>query len=119
MKRARWMVLVVVLLLCAAVASAGENWGALAYSSSTGRYGYGYDYATKQEAVDAAEDRCGEDDCEAVVWFYNGCGAFAAGRGGTGWAVGDSKQAVQAKALRECNKRGSNCQIVGWACTSR
>ena len=103
----------------AAPATQRDYWGALAYSSSTGRYGFAYDYATQAQAINAAVEKCRVRDCQGVVWFHNGCGAFARGRGAWGWGIGYSRGEAEAKALAECRKHGGYCGIVGWACTTR
>lgn len=99
-----------------------DEWGALAYSYSTGAYGFSYDHDTQQEAINAAVEACDEDDCKAVVWFRNSCGAFANATGndpGYGWGIGDDKDEASAVALSECRKRGTGCKIVRWQCTTR
>jgi serine/threonine-protein kinase len=101
--------------------AAGQNdyWGALAYSYETGRYGFAYDYRTKDEATDSAVGHCGVDDCKAVVWFRNGCGAFAKGDNAFGWGIGDDKKDAQEKALAACREHGDGCRVIEWACTTR
>ena len=96
-----------------------ENWGAIAYSTRTGRWGAVYNYATQAKAVNAAVVRCGADDCQAVVWFRNGCGAFAKGRGAYGWGLGATRAEAEEKALAACRQRGPYCGVVSWSCTSR
>lgn len=96
-----------------------DYWGALAYSYETGRYGFAYDYETKAEATDAAVGHCGVDDCKAVVWFHNACGAFAKGNNAWGWGIGDDREDAEAVALAECRQHGGGCHIVEWACTTR
>jgi serine/threonine protein kinase, bacterial len=99
--------------------NSSDKWGALAYSDSTGRYGFAYDYASQAAAINAAVERCKARDCRGVVWFRNSCGAFAKGDGAYGWGIGDSRALAEAKALAECRKRGGDCRIIQWACTSR
>jgi len=99
--------------------TARATWGAIAYSYSTGRYGSSYDYPTQAQAINSAVERCRVNDCKAVVWFESGCGSFAVGNRASGWAVGHSRAEAESKALAECRKRGGNCRIVAWACTSR
>jgi serine/threonine protein kinase, bacterial len=96
-----------------------DKWGALAYSESSGRYGFAYDYASQAEAINSAVERCKARDCRGVVWFRNSCGAFAKGDGAYGWGVGDSRAVAESKALAECRKRGGGCRMIQWACTSR
>jgi hypothetical protein len=83
MKRVLLVLWLVFWCLSGALASGGsnagsrDNWGALAYSKSTGRYGFAYDFASQSQAINSAVERCKARDCQAVVWFVNGCGAFA------------------------------------------
>ena len=100
-------------------ASQRDNWGAIAYSVSTARWGAVYNYPTQAKAVNAAVERCRADDCQAVVWFRNGCGAFAKGRGAYGWGLGNTRADAEEKALAACRQRGPRCVIVSWSCTSR
>jgi serine/threonine protein kinase, bacterial len=121
----RVLLMLFLLSWCLSVTLAGggsgdrDNWGALAYSDSTGRYGFAYDYITQAEAINSAVERCKARDCRGVVWFRNGCGAFAKGNGAYGWGIGDTRAVAEAKALAECRKRGGGCSIIQWACTSR
>jgi hypothetical protein len=98
---------------------ARDNWGAIAYSTSTGRYGFAYDYASQAQAVNSAVERCKARDCQAVVWFVNSCGAFAKGDSAYGWGIGNTRAIAESKALAECRKRGGGCHIVQWTCTTR
>lgn len=123
----RRFLLIVFLVVClvsvasppARSAAQRDNWGAIAYSTSTGRWGLVYNYPTQAKAVNAAVVRCGVRDCQAVVWFRNGCGAFAKGTRAYGWGIGNSRAQAEENALAECRKRGPNCGIVSWSCTSR
>ncbi len=63
-----------------AEAQAQDMYGAIAYSSSTGRYGYSYDWGSRSEAEDYARSQCGRSDCAIKVWFKNACGALAVGQ---------------------------------------
>jgi serine/threonine protein kinase, bacterial len=120
-------ILLVVFLLCwcisVALAGAGsksrDNWGAIAYSESTGRYGYVYDYPSQAAAINSAVERCKAQDCRAVVWFKNSCAALAKGGTNYGYSIGDTRADVEAKALAECRKRGGGCRVIQWVCTSR
>jgi hypothetical protein len=97
-----------------------DLYGAIAYSSSTGRHGYSYDWGSRSEAEDYARSKCGSGDCAIKVWFKNACGALAVGRrGGTGWGWSSSRGAAESVALNECQSRTSGCNIRTWACTTR
>lgn len=96
-----------------------DYWGALAYSYRTGHYGFAYDYPTQAAAINEAVRRCPARDCRAVVWFHNGCGAFARGKRAWGWGIGGTRREAEATALAECQKRGGGCRVIQWACTTR
>ena len=96
-----------------------ERWGAIAYSTATGRYGLTYDFPTQAKAINASVVKCGARDCKAVVWFVNSCGAFAKGSGASGWGIGRTRADAEEKALAECRKHGGACRVVAWACTTR
>jgi len=111
----------IILVSAFGAALADDTYGAIAYSKSTGTYGYSYDYASRSEAEQAALSHCKRDDCEIKSWFKNSCGALAkAGNGALGysWAAAN-RQEAESIALEQCRKRGSNCRILCWACTSR
>jgi len=110
----------VALWLFPAVVQAQDNYGAIAYSSSTGRYGYSYDWGSRAEAEDYARSQCGRSDCAVKVWFKNACGALAVGRrGALGWGWAGSRGQAEGRALSECQARASGCNIRSWACTTR
>lgn len=103
------------------MARADDNYGAIAYSKSTGNYGYSHDYSSRSQAEQAALGECKSGDCQIKCWFKNSCGALAkAGNGALGysWAASDRQEAERV-ALEQCRQRGSNCHIVCWACTTR
>ena len=95
------------------------KWGAIAYSKSTGRYGLTHDYSTQAKAINSAVERCHVNDCQAVVWFTDSCGAFAKGSSAYGWGIGNSRADAEEKALADCRKRGGGCRVAAWSCTSR
>jgi hypothetical protein len=80
-------------LLAATAAAADDNFGAIAFSSSSGATGYSYDYDSRDGAEERALQECGPG-CKVVLWFKNACGALAVGEGsgyGTGWASSRSE----------------------------
>lgn len=110
--------LVVTLTLWSSVALA-DNYGAIAYSQSTGRFGYAGDYGSRGSAERAALDGCGDGTCKVVLWFMNACGALATGNDGygTGWST--SRRTAINIAMSNCNKYTSHCSLLRWQCTSR
>ena len=49
-----------------------EHYAAIAYSASTGVYGYAFDYGTRGEAQRVALARCGSADARLAGWARNG-----------------------------------------------
>ena len=95
-------------------------WGAIAYSTATGSYGFSYDQETQADAINIAVENCTGDDCKAVVWFHNSCGAFAKGtQGAYGWGIDTDRDEAKEKAMAACRTRGAQCHIVQSVCTSQ
>jgi hypothetical protein len=115
--------LVITLSLIAAFplsAESYENWGAIAYSDSTGRSGTSYNYPSVGAAERRALDGCGEVDCKTVLTIANACGALAiADNGSWGTGLAQSRDQAERYALHHCRSRGGGCTIKCWACTSR
>jgi Domain of unknown function (DUF4189) len=112
----------VALLASAGAAEARDYYGAIAYSPSTGAYGYSYDHVSRANAETAALAACSEHagDCQVPVWFRNACAALAVGNGGswgTGW--GSSRRLAERFARRTCGEHASNCAVIRWVCTTR
>jgi hypothetical protein len=109
--------LAVALALAAGPASAQKAgkglWGAIAYSTKTGAYGYAVDYATKRAAETEAFRICGTN-CDLVRSFHNSCAAVATREKRVASDTGASREIAQAKALKKC---GDRCTIAVWACT--
>jgi len=92
--------------------------GAIAYSRSTGSYGYSIDYATRIEAENEALGQCGWGDCEVLVWFQNNCAALSKGHKGIGYAYGATVDEAEAIALDKCTDYTYDCEIVCSICNS-
>jgi hypothetical protein len=102
-------------------AAAQDNYGAIAYSPSTGAHGWAYDYGSRAAAEKVALSNCLEhaDDCVIPIWFRNACGALAVGSDGYGSGWGSNRGLAERFALRSCRKHTSDCWIKRWACTTR
>jgi len=94
--------------------SGKANWGAIAYNTRTGTFGYTVDVASKRNAETEAFKRCGSD-CDLIKAFRNACGAIAARPKHAAWDIGASRAIAEAKALRKCGSE--SCKIAVWACT--
>jgi hypothetical protein len=91
-----------------------QLWGAIAFSTKTGSYGYSIDRRTKRDAEMDAFRQCGAD-CNLIRTFRDACGAVAAKPTRTSSDTGASREIAEMKALKKC---GSDCAIKVWACTS-
>ena len=96
-----------------------RSFGAIAYSRSTGAYGYSYKYANRAEAEKRAIQECGKNDCEVAAWFFNNCGALVTGSNGAwGAGYGDNERTAQVAARARCAKEGgTNCEIKFTQCS--
>jgi serine/threonine-protein kinase len=116
-------------LLAAAVASAAmtapvaaladDLYGAIAYSSTTGSYGWSTGFNTRRAAEREALGNCGDRarDCEVATYFKNACGSLAAGSNG-GWGAnwGGHMGEAERKAMKICKQNDSGCSIVVTKC---
>ncbi len=99
------------------VTGAQSLYGAIAFSDSTGAYGFSFQYRTRSGAELRAVDECtkrGAPDCEAKVWF-RGCGSLAVGPDNVyGSAYADSKSEARDLAIGYCQE-----QSGGRSCVSK
>jgi uncharacterized protein DUF4189 len=115
------LMLAVALMGFAAGARADDNFGAIAYSPTSGADGYSFDYSTQAEAEDHALAECSSrgDGCQSVLWFRNACGALAVGPDGWGSAWGGDRQTAEQSALDQCRDHSGDCSVTRWVCTTR
>jgi hypothetical protein len=107
------------LVMAQAAPAMADNFGAIAFSSSSGANGYSYDHGSREGAEEHAMQECGPG-CEVVLWFKNACGSLAVGNGngyGTGWA--DSRGEAEDIAMRSCRQQNGGCGVKVWTCTTR
>jgi hypothetical protein len=113
----RGILLVVIALALAAgpaLQAAGDTYGAIAFSPSTGRWGYGNGYPTKAEAIARARRECGRSDAK-TNWCKNSWIALAISNessGGWGSAWGETKAAARSAAIAECLSRNPDAHVV-------
>jgi Domain of unknown function (DUF4189) len=108
------------LVFWASAAVAADHYGAIAYSTDNGKYGYTYDYGTLASAETDALKNCADRSCQVVLWFKNRCGALAIGNGyayGAAWA--NNRGDAEASAMTFCSQNGTGCNIAQWVCTSQ
>ncbi len=99
--------------------ASAAQWGALAYNSASGAYGFSYNYRSEYDADYRAISECAArgPGCEVVLRFGNGCAAFATGYNGAyGWGHDYTRYSAERIALGECGAHGGGCQIKVWAC---
>jgi hypothetical protein len=94
--------------------AAGISYAAIAFSPSTGRWGYGNGYATQAEATARAIRECGQSDAK-TNWCRNAWIALALSNespGGWGSAWGVTAEAARSAATRECLARNPDAHVV-------
>lgn len=101
MRKVSGLILLLLLWWAHPVAAQGDEFAAIAYSPSTGSYGYAYGWESQDSAEVDALSRCDGYDARAVVWVRNGWAALATNSSGA-WATGwsnDSRAEAESNAL--------------------
>ena len=98
----------------AAARQSRQPWGAIAFNSRTGAFGYAVDLASRRAAEKEAFRQCGPD-CDVIKTFRDSCGAIAAKQKHFAWQTGASREIAERKALGKCGD--GDCKISVWACT--
>jgi serine/threonine-protein kinase len=99
-----------------------STYAAVAFSSSTGSYGYAWNYGTRGEAEQAALSRCTASDGRIVGWVQGGWLVLAIGENnlyGVGWEYGDgaTNTVAEQRAINECHSRGDNVRTLICLCS--
>lgn len=95
---------------------AADLFGAIAFSPSTGQYGWAKNQSIEASAADEAVVGCGVDDCEAVVVFAN-CAALSVGDGyGMGFSKAKNIGKAEEAALAKCDEFTTNCIVSASVC---
>lgn len=86
-----------------------DTYAAVAFSKSTGKYGYGWNYGSKSRAEAVALSECKADDAEIVGWVKYGWLVLVVGDDnshGIAWEYGDGANSGVARnrALTNCFK---------------
>ncbi|MEN9233488.1 MAG: DUF4189 domain-containing protein [Gloeomargarita sp. DG02_4_bins_56] len=102
--------------------SSGDLFGAIAYNTTNGSYGYGFNFPDRASAEARAIQECeqvSQGECKVLVWFQNACGALARDQhnnAGSGW--GETKEIAQKEAIASCRSiGGTDCTVVETVCT--
>ncbi len=103
----------------AAPAMAEDLFGAIAFSPSTGQYGWAKNQSVEADASDEAVSGCGVEDCEAVVVFAS-CAALSVGDGfGMGFSKAKSVDKAEDAALAKCDEFTTNCIVSASVCNDQ
>ena len=99
-----------------------DTYAAVAFSKSTGKWGYAYNYGSRFAAERAAIANCGATDAEAVGWVKGGWLALAVGDNkayGVAWEFGEGAVNRDAKlrAIQECKDRGGKVTTLICVCS--
>ncbi len=93
---------------CTSPSAPSRKYGAIAYSRSSGTYGYSHDLGDEASAKKTALKYCAQNakDCETIVWFYNNCAAVAADGNTVSWGLDANASRAATKAVDQCTKEG-------------
>ncbi|MBY0371465.1 DUF4189 domain-containing protein [bacterium] len=98
-----------------------HTYGSIAYSPSTGIYGFSYNHYAASQALNQSVFRCNLPDCRPVVWFAGACGSVAADTENPaiyGWAWAADAYTAQQQAVVQCGLRTKgSCKMRAWACS--
>jgi len=95
-----------------------ERFAAIAYSPSTGKYGYSYNYRSRSAAERMALEHLPQPDARIVCWVQAGFCALALGDDKSEWGVGYSygrgarTEDARAAAVEECGKRTTHPHLA-------
>jgi hypothetical protein len=102
-----------------AQAQSSGNYGAIALSTSTGYYGWSYDYPNFAAAEAAAVSHCvsagGGSDCAAKISWRNGCGAIALSNDYVSYGAAASLSSAKSRAIAN---NPESAHIEHWNCTT-
>jgi serine/threonine-protein kinase len=109
------------LLICPALSHAADYFGAIAFSNRTKAHGWAKDFPSRAAAEKAAIASCAKhaDDCQAVLWFKNACGALATGPKGSGWAWAEDQLHADNAARHACEQHSPACTVKRRVCTTK
>jgi hypothetical protein len=97
-----------------------SSYGAVAWGN--GYYGSAVNQATKQNAIDAALQKCGSGDCQVRTTYWNQCVAVSYGalKAGTSYwqsVVATTKSKAEKDSIKSCSKKAKNCKILLSECS--
>ena len=95
-----------------------DSVAAIAYSPSTGEFGYAYNYEDRESAEKAALKNCSPKDARIVCWVKSGFCALALGDDKSAWGTGyqydngSNNTDAMDTAVAECKKRTTGAHVV-------
>ena len=93
---------------------AADSYAAIAYSPSSGQWGYGNGYPSQAAAIARARAECGRGDARAS-WCKNAWIALAISDrspGGYGMAWATTAAGARSRALAECRKHNPDARVI-------
>jgi len=115
------MIMALAIMLVASGAASAEYFGAIAYSPTSGVYGFSYDHGSRRDAEARAISECRMRGrgCKIAIWFKNACGSVAVGSNGWGTAWAGTRRDAERAANRNCSRYTGGCRTLAWTCTSK
>ena len=113
-KLTRVILFLILALALAPSLQAANSYAAIAYSPSSGQWGYGNGYPSQAAAIARARAECGRSDAR-TFWCKNSWIALAisdSSAGGFGWAYAPTAAAARSKALALCRSRNPDARVV-------
>lgn len=126
MRRASGLLSVAILLAplnqLHARSEAGHVYGAIAYSTRNGAFGFATRHADSDSANDAAQANCVRRGagCRVIISFSNLCASVTAdNNGGVFWGTAGTRAEAERQALFYCRRDGDakTCENKAWACS--
>lgn len=114
MKNLTRVLLLIIALALAPSLHAANSYAAIAYSPSTGQWGYGNGYPSQAEAVARARAECGRADAK-TSWAKNAWIALAISDrspGGYGMAWATTASGARSRAIAQCRKFNPDARVV-------
>lgn len=108
------LILLSVFSITVPVEGGANKFAAIAYSPSTGQYGYGNGYDSQATAMRRARNECGQSDAR-VEWCRNAWVALAISNrsaGGYGIAWATSANGARSAARKECLQHNPDARVV-------
>lgn len=96
------------------------GYGAIAYSTTTYRWGTSWNQLSQWDAEAVARANCGAYDCQTAVWVVNGCAALSTGTFRPwlfGYAWGSTRWEAQSLANAYCSRTDIGCRTITSICT--